>query len=129
MFPKLTTEIQLLIYTVFRLQVRYITSHNVPCIPKKKGVKKKNKCISRETERTTDIDAWLAASKKGGHIVHFSVVLLQFHYNKTVISRLMVTMSWKNRQHVKKSTNVQLFSSEECSKHPMTMIQKMCLTS
>lgn len=67
-----------------------------PAFPRKRGFNALksatvNKCISQETERTNDIDAWLAASKKLGHIVHFSVVLLQFHNNKTVISRLMMT--------------------------------------
>ncbi len=44
-----------------------------------------NKCFCQETKRTTDTDAWLEASTNLGHIVHFSVVLLQFHNNKTVI--------------------------------------------
>lgn len=52
------------------------------------------KGVCQEAERTTDIDAWLAASKNGAHILHFPVVLQQNNFitiKKTVISRLMVT--------------------------------------
>lgn len=78
------------------------------------------KGVCQEAERTTDIDAWLAASKNGAHILHFPVVLQQNNFitiKKTVISRLMVTKFQEKK--LKKSTNIQLFPSGKCLQHPM----------
>lgn len=87
-----------------------------------------NKCISQKAQRTTDIDAWLAASKNWGHIVHFSVVL----YNFITIKQWFQDWWWQTKSQLKMTLkSQQMFSSEERLKNSMTtMIQKkMGLTS
>lgn len=81
-----------------------------------------NKRISQKAQRTTDIDAWLAASKNWGHIVHFSVVLYSF----ITIKQWFQDWRWQTKSQLKTTLkSQQMFSSEECLKKPTaTMIQK-----
>lgn len=104
-----------------------------PAFPKKRGLNAlksaiMNKCFSQKAERTTDIDAWLAASKNWGHIVHFSVVLYSF----ITIKQWFQDWWWQTKSQPKKMLkSQQMFSSEECLKNPTTTIiqKKMGLTS